>query len=154
MFPETPSIGLIRQQTGFTRRSWLARAGQGFGLVPLLALERSRIRGRTLPRLVECLVKQVRGRPGPGTHRGGPKVLFFFLWRVGQATSISLIESLCLTNWPGKRCRTALCGQYLPWAKEILLCWGKNANGQDMENRVCGYPIGSQILPPVPTTWR
>ena len=80
MFPETPSIGLIRQQTGFTRRSWLARAGQGFGLVPLLALERSRIRGADSAKIGGVLGETGPGKTRPGHTPGRAKsVIFLFM---------------------------------------------------------------------------
>ena len=105
MFPETPSIGLIRQQTGFTRRSWLARAGQGFGLVPLLALERSRIRGAEAAKTGGVLGETGPGKTRPG-HTPGRAKSVIFLFMEGGPSHLDLFDRKPLLN--------KLAGQKMP----------------------------------------
>lgn len=105
MFPETPSIGLVRQQTGFTRRSWLARAGQGFGLVPLLALERSRIRGAEAAKIGGVLGETGPGKTRPG-HTPGRAKSVIFLFMEGGPSHLDLFDRKPLLN--------KLAGQKMP----------------------------------------
>jgi hypothetical protein len=104
---ENPSFGSIRKQTGLTRRSWLARAGQGFGLLPLWALEQSKSKGfgAATPSALG-----VTGETGPGKTRPGQSVgrakSVIFLFMEGGPSHLDLLDPKPLLN--------KLAGQKMP----------------------------------------
>lgn len=104
---ENPSFGSIRKQTGLTRRSWLARAGQGFGLLPLWALEQSKSKGfgAATPSPLG-----VTGETGPGKTRPGQSVgrakSVIFLFMEGGPSHLDLLDPKPLLN--------KLAGQKMP----------------------------------------
>lgn len=104
---ENASFGSIRKQTGLTRRSWLARAGQGFGLLPLWALEQSKSKGfgAATPSPLG-----VTGETGPGKTRPGQSVgrakSVIFLFMEGGPSHLDLLDPKPLLN--------KLAGQKMP----------------------------------------
>ena len=104
---ENASFGSIRKQTGLTRRSWLARAGQGFGLLPLWALEQSKSKGfgAATPSALG-----VTGETGPGKTRPGQSVgrakSVIFLFMEGGPSHLDLLDPKPLLN--------KLAGQKMP----------------------------------------
>ena len=106
MSPENPTFGSIRRQTGLTRRSWLARAGQGFGLLPLWALEQSsskNLRAAAFP-------GDISGETGPGKTRPGHSLgrakSVIFLFMEGGPSHLDLLDPKPLLN--------KLAGQKMP----------------------------------------
>ena len=104
---ENPSFGSIRKQTGLTRRSWLARAGQGFGLLPLWALEQSKSKGfgAATPSAVGGTGETGPGKTRPGQSVGRAKSVIF-LFMEGGPSHLDLLDPKPLLN--------KLAGQKMP----------------------------------------
>ncbi len=104
MSPEKPSPGSIRSQTALTRRSWLARAGQGFGLLPLWALEQQvGFRGLRAGDLSSGESGPGKTRPG---HAPGRAKSVIFLFMEGGPSHLDLLDPKPLLN--------KLAGQKMP----------------------------------------